>query len=323
MILRSGVFCLSLDAAARTQLVDFPMAYRVCMFLQPMFIQIEDFGRWNYGQVHAEYPKSSGGLKLVIDLFLTTVFSYPAPNMSLIFESGTGTVGDNGLPTGCYTSVHNNQSDISLIPVEYPIVDYEKVDPIQVIHEGQLLFMSVYKVDDKNSIEYADLLKASLKSFDMSIWYVILLSFIVFSGLLYLRRLIITARDTISYSPLFETFTHLIGQETTDFEDKSGRLISYTMTIGFFLILSFFLNLMSTDLVVVTKPKTINTYRDIMTVENMTVVFFTMTYDAIEFDEARPETIQEEFWNKFKDNHETIDLEKNLTKHSTGKSLSC
>ena len=65
---------------------------------------------------------------------------------------------------------------------------------------------------------------------------------------------------------------------------------------------------MSTNLVVMTKPKTINTYQDNINGQNLTVLFYTMTYDAFEFDEAQPETIQEEFW-KFKETHVNFQLD--------------
>ena len=277
---------------------------------QPRFIQIEEPHKWKEDQINAEYPKTSGILVPVTNLFLTSLLSNPAPNMSLVFESGTGSVGRDGSPIGCYGSVHNNESDIALMPVEYPIKDYDKVDPVQVIYEGPLNIVSLYKVDDKESIEYADLLVNSLKSFDMTIWSVIILTFFVFTGLLVLWD---------SYTPpprgypcLFETFCHMIGQESTNFEDRSGRLISFTMTVGFFFILAFYLNLMSTELVVVNKPHVMNNYRDIIDAKNMTVAFFALTYDAIEFVEARKGTIQEKFWKKFKDTHVIAEFNKDL-----------
>ena len=181
------------------------MSYRVCMTPQPRFIQIEEPHKWKEDQINAEYPKTSGILVPVTNLFLTSLLSNPAPNMSLVFESGTGSVGRDGSPIGCYGSVHNNESDIALMPVEYPIKDYDKVDPVQVIYEGPLNIVSLYKVDDKESIEYADLLVNSLKSFDMTIWSVIILTFFVFTGLLVLwdsytpARLPMSFRDILSH----------------------------------------------------------------------------------------------------------------------------
>ena len=285
------------------------MSFRVCIIPQPIVIQIEEPHKWEDGQLNAEYPKLSGLIAPMINLFLSSLLGYPAPNISLVFESGTGSVGQNGLPKGCYGSVHNNESDIALIPVEYPIKDYSKVNPVQVIYEGSLNILSLYKVKDKESIEYADLLVNSLKSFDMTIWPVIIFTFFAFAGLLFVCD---SLKRTEGYSCLFETFCHMIGQESTDFKDRPGRLISFTMTVGFFFILAFYLNLMSTELVVVNKPHVFSNYRDIIDAENMTVAFIAITYDTIEFVEAQKGTIQEEFWKKFKDTHIIIDISKDI-----------
>ena len=189
---------------------------------QPGIIQVEEPYKWEDGQVNAEYPKTSGLIVPVTNLFLTSLLGNPAPNISLVFESGTGSVGQDGSPIACYGSVYNNESDIAYTPVEYPIQDYSKVDPVQVIYEGPLSILSLYKVDDKVSIEYADFLADSLKSFDMTIWSVVILTFFVFTGLLVLWN---SLKRTEGYSCLFETFCHMIGQESTNFEDRSGRLI--------------------------------------------------------------------------------------------------
>lgn len=182
---------------------------------------------------------------------------------------------------------------------------YNKVDPVQLDVERSLDIMSTYKVDKKFSIIYAGLVLSSFKSFDSNVWSLVFWPFIVFSILLFLRKQL-DPKKKHSLSPIFETFTHLIGQDATDFPDRSGKLISIIMTFGFFFILAFYLNLMSTELVVVTKPHVISNYKDVMSAKNLTVAFFGLTYDAMEFDEAEEGTIQHEFWKQFKDTHMTI-----------------
>ena len=273
------------------------------MTFQPGFIQLKDNAKWNKGQVNAFYPTISGGNAKVVDLILLSLLGDTAPNISLVMNyDATGSVGKDGTPTGCYAYVHNNQSDLTVMLVEYPIYDYNKVNPIQVIHERPLDIMSAYKVKDKESIIYTDLLESSLKSFDINVWYTVLLTFLVFSALLLLRTFL-DKRKKYTLSPIFETFCHMIRQDSTNFDDISGELISVLMTISFFLILVHYLNLMSTELVVVTKPHVINNYRDIMNEENITVAFMAVTYDADEFKKAEKGTLQEEFWKKFSKNH--------------------
>ena len=69
------------------------MAYRVCLNVQPGFIQLEDPFKWNAGQVHDKYPTLSGSMAIMVNLALTSMLGDSAPNMSLIFESGTGSAG--------------------------------------------------------------------------------------------------------------------------------------------------------------------------------------------------------------------------------------
>ena len=287
------------------------MTYRLCLSVQPGLIELKDLQKWDDGQVHAELPKFTGAGESMAYLVTSTI-AYASPNISLVFEDMTGSYGKDGLPTGCYGSIHRNESDFSIMPAEYPVLDYEKVVPIQIVYEGPLTIMSIYKVEESFSIIYADLLRSSLKSFDSSIWFVILVTFIVFAGLLVLRRRLKRVRDTTGYSATLETFSHMIGQDITDFNDRSGKLISILMTVGFFFILAFYLSMMSTDLVVVTKPSVIKNYRDIMNRENMTVVFSALTSDINEFKYADKGSIQEEFWNHIKNNHIMAKIELNI-----------
>ena len=281
------------------------------MSIQPGFLHFDDPFKWEGGHVHPEYPKMSGALAPLTDTILTSILGKPAPNISVTTEKLKGSFGKDGLPLGCYGSILNNQSDVTLFPVEYPVVDYNKADPVQVFHEGKLSILTNYKVDEVNKIIYADLLQSSLKSFDTIIWSLICLSFFVVAVLFFIRKRTRSMKIR-GYSPLFETFSHMIGQETTDFSDRSGRLISMVMTFGFFFILAFYLNLMSTDLVVVTKPKVVNTYKDVMNIKNATVSFYAFTYDLNEFVNAEKGSIQEEFWNMFKNNYMTVDLQQNI-----------
>ena len=174
--------------------------------------------------------------------------------------------------------------------------------------ETPLGILSSYKVEEKSPIIYADFLKDSLKSFDLTVWSVVVIVLFIFVGLLFLRKLLNSLKEDtkqgndLANSPFFETFSHLIGQESSNFLDRSGRLISLIITLGCFLILIlFYLNLMSTDLVVETKPSVIRNYRDVMDMkENITVGFAAGFLDVKEFEDAEPGSIQDEFWTRMK-----------------------
>ena len=134
------------------------MLYRVCLSPQPSYLMMEKPKKWEGDQVHAMYPEITGVMAEFAYLFLTTVLGNSAPNMTIVTESLTGSVGSDGVPSGCYASIHNNKSDITVMPVEYPILEFEKVDPIQVLYEGPLTIFSTYQVEAASHICYADTL---------------------------------------------------------------------------------------------------------------------------------------------------------------------
>ena len=287
------------------------MAYRVCMSVMPGFFDIEDpLYEWDGGRIHPKYPKMKGVVaEYIAEPVVTALLGYPAPNMSVVKESLTGSgLTQEGLPTGCYGSIQLTQSDLTFMPIEFPIHDFTKVDPVQVVFEGPLSIMSTYKVEEKESIEYADFFGSSLKSFDFNIWSVVVLTFLVFSGLLFTRkRFTAASKEVTKYSPFYETYSQLVRQDYNNYSDRSGRLISILMTISFFLILLYYFNLMSTDLVVVTKPSVIKNYRDIMKQKNITPAFLAAMQDQNEFVHAEKGSVQEEFWNKYRTSHFLID----------------
>ena len=282
------------------------MIYRICLSVQNAFLTLEDSNRWSVGRVYGEYPELIGIFSTFVSDTLTSILRYPAPNMSVVTVPLTGSRRKDASPTGCHGSIHRNESDITFMPVDYPVQDYSKVDPIQVVHEGPLDILSTYKVNHGTRLDYADFLTSSVKSFDTNIWSLTVVSFFVFSVLLLIRHLI-REEESHGYPVVFEVFSHMIGQESTDFTNRSGRVISAIMTIGFFFLCAFYFSLMSTDLFVITKPHPIGNYRDIMR-ENCTVGFLAALNDVSHFEKADKGSIQETFWKQFSTSHYMVDF---------------
>ena len=86
------------------------MIYRICLSVQPGMLQLEDDYNWKDGQVHAQYPKTSGSVgEHITDLLLATILSQTAPNVSVSVEPLTGNERNSGTPISCYGSLHRNQ----------------------------------------------------------------------------------------------------------------------------------------------------------------------------------------------------------------------
>ena len=162
---------------------------------------LDERWKWQHGRVHAEYPKTSGSLAQALSTLSSALLANPAPNISVVIESMTG--------SGCYRSIRDNQSDVTPLPIGYPIKDFDRVNPVQVFFERPLSILSSHKVVDKYSIIYADILKTSLRSFDFIVWSAVV-SMFIFVGLLFLRQLFNSVKKDKKQendSPFFETFS--------------------------------------------------------------------------------------------------------------------
>ena len=302
----------SLEVTASTA---FKMIYRICLSPQPGLFYLEDPEKWYGGQVHSVYPKTSGSVgEHLAGIMFMDVLGYPAPNVSVVLESPSNSPTNDGSPKGCYGSLHRNESDITFMPIEYPVLDYDKVDPVQVVDEGPLSIISTYNVSANYSTVYADILESSFSSFDTSVWTIVVSVFLVFVGLLMIRKSLDPDKKD-DLSPTFETFSHMLSQESSDFDDESGKTISFTMTFSFFLIMLYYLGSMSTDLVVVNKPHVINNYMDVINEKEMTVGFIALMYDKTEFETAEEGSIQETFWRRFKHSLYMLDSSKDAFKN--------
>ena len=126
-----------------------------------------------------------------------------------------------------------------------------------------------------------------------------------FTDYAWIRRMESCLWRTLRYGQMIKVMSRFlvfweIGQTTdlkiSSINDRSGKLISIVMTVGFFVIILFYFNCMSTNLVVVTKPRVVNNYRDIMSRKNLDLgrlVFFVITYDIKQFKNG---SMQHDFW---------------------------
>ena len=156
------------------------------------------------------------------DPFITLVISScrslanSTPNISVVIETVTG--------FGCYRSIRDNESGVTPIPIGYPIKDFDRVKSVQVAYETPSSILSSYKVDDKYSIIYADILRNSFKSLEFTVWSVVVIVLFIFAGLLVLRWLFNSLKEDtkegndLEDSPFFETFS----QPTLESGQSSG-----------------------------------------------------------------------------------------------------
>ena len=274
--------------------------YRICLLHVDGMLELKTPQMWTNGQVNQGFPEVKGSasfLGKIIQDFLVR------DHLNL-----NTTIEETSKLTGCYDSIRDNRTDIAVTLQTFPTQDYELVLPYQVLVESGLQILSSYTLRDLDHITYADFFKTSLKSFSKHLWLLIWVMFWVFCLFLWFRKKVKPRKKLEPRFVVYETLCHLTGSETTDFTDKSGQIISLTMTVGFFVLSCCYMNLMSTEMVVQEKPETLNSYQDMMNKQNMTPVFVDGLSDINVFsDEVHETGIHYKFWQKFKDNAKVVD----------------
>ena len=121
--------------------------YQFCLLTVRFFFEIVDYeSAWTGGQIRDEMPKIKGPWSYLFDTTMSPLLKSWKGNVSLQVEQELGMKKKDGTLTGCYRSIRDNQSDISLFPHDFPTVDYDKVDPYQVLTEIFLKILSSYIV---------------------------------------------------------------------------------------------------------------------------------------------------------------------------------
>ena len=294
---------------------EYPV-YRFCIVTFPLFLEIVDYeSAWAGGQIHDEFPKTKGSWSYLVDTSLSGAFKSLKTNITVVLENENGRRKKDGTLTGCYRSIRDNESDVAVAIIDFPTIDYDKVDPFQILVEDSVKILSAYESKAEADVSFNDFILTSIKSFDSQTWFAVLAMVAAFFGLWMTKRTLFPDNNHVSLrrriaEALWDTLLLFISQESTDYDKFLDRLLSILMTLSFFLLTNIYFGLMSTDLVTVTKPSVINSYQDVMNQPNMTPVFATVMSDTQEFEDAyadNEDSIQAKFWAKYKDKVEMAD----------------
>ena len=292
--------------------------YRICATAGPGVYEIVDYDtQWAGGKFHDEYPKhTSGAFAYLLETILAKPFKSLKTNISITIEDESGYKKKDGTATGCYKSIRDNKTDISMILVDFPTDDFDEIEPYQVFKEDVLQIFSGYRSETNSTGTFNDFILNSIKSFDDQTWFTVFVLITCFFGLLILRRSLFPETDKEAHASVrrtiaqcvWETFLHFISHESTDYDKFADRCLSIFMTMSFFFLANIYFGLMSTDLVSVSKPSVISSFQDIMNKPNVTPVFLAVLSDQKEFEEADDkDSIQFKFWEKYKKKVEMVE----------------
>jgi hypothetical protein len=251
-------------------------------------------------------PYFQGSFQQVFSVLTDIVFYKRRSNWTVIVASEVGSKDNQGTYSGCLGTLTRNESDVAVALVDYPTDMFELLIPFQVITEDPVSITSAYTVKKAQKLISNDIIQASFHSFKSDLWNVILLAVILGGLVLFLLKTALQRRmkqrrasvwSNLSTS-VFESFAHFLNQEYGDFADMKGKLISLTLAMGGFLLIVYWCNLMSGDLVIMPQPQTIDTFEQISERKNFSVYFIAPFTDYLDFKDADEGTVYKQIWEK-------------------------
>jgi hypothetical protein len=153
---------------------------RLCFFESEGLLSIA-----NEDKPH-EIPVTIGGvgakINHVIHFMMKGVTNF---TRTIIKETEFGTENPDGTMTGCVGRIQRNESDVLVGIALYPIDDYYRVYPSQIIAEGQVMMLSSYEIVEKQ--EVVDILDDAIQLFSATMYAAVLymIAFIAFMFLLF------------------------------------------------------------------------------------------------------------------------------------------
>ena len=216
---------------------------------------------------------------------------------------------------GCLASISKNESDFAVALYDYPYdQDYEKVYPLSILYEEPVVIFQGYNTTSR--INFVDIFRKTLQSFSLSLWLLLLNTLIVISlimkiGYNYRKKLDLRCKHPLTtrlsrftqhkkenHYPFYETFSLFMGQNGSEFNTLFGQIISLIISLAsFVLIFGYICNLMATDMVVVDKPITLNTYEDVINRPGMIPLFFRELTDYQHFKNGMPGSVERRLWD--------------------------
>ena len=262
--------------------------YRLCHVPMPYILAYEDND--NHGN-----PTFSGAVKKPLQLAIEALFSGRDWNHTMVEEKEFVGKTDSGILTGCIGSLDRNESDFALTFADYPTEHYENIDPFVVLFEEPLAMVSAYNVT--NGTVRADVLKTSFKSFSMSLWLLLFAVLSIISLVRFMSYKIVARRTNINN--MFKVATILLDQTNFQIEGKSSRFFVACVSFGMFVIINYYCNLMSTEMVIPQEPFMLDSLDKVVNYKGTHPVYYSVFNTYRIFKDAPEGSYKKYFWNKY------------------------
>ena len=267
--------------------------YRLCHVEMP---NIAEFNGWDKDG----NPLFRGAVASLAEFVIEALFHGRKWNHTLVIEKGWSPKTDDGQLTGCMGSLQKNESDIALVAVEYPTEDYETIDPFAIYFEEPLVIQSVYNIT--NESKYTDILLGSLDSFRVSLWAMIAFAVVVSLTVSFIGQSIYSSKkkNLSAYQAIMGVISDFLSMLTDqDNSDVTSlRMLTICVSVFMFLIVNYYGNLMSTDLVVPQRPFLYDTLEHVM--EKGAIPAYVTIFDTYRIFKDAPEgSLKKQFWDKY------------------------
>jgi len=254
--------------------------FRLCFIKSSQVLSLKNIEE---GQVYGcdHKPEFEGITKNIMKSLYDAVISCSIYfNYTFILEEDFGSKDEEtGQFTGCYGSLYRNESDISLVALDDPFYDYDRVNPHQIMMEYPLTIIQAYNASD--TFLKVDIFKEGIHSFPFNIWMLILMTVFYFAFLFFnidyfIEKTKNQRRNRKSFLQIFNEkfkslfkyiyycFMHLLNSNFMEFNHFIQNFLGLLLIIFGFLITNYFINLMATELVVVPRPLIHESYSDLI-----------------------------------------------------------
>jgi len=236
-------------------------------------------------------------------------------NYSFVFEEDFGSKDEEtGQFTGCYGSLYRNESDLSLVALDDPFYDYDKVNPYQILMDYPLSIAQAYNATD--TFISVDIFKEGIHSFPIDFWILIFETVLFFAFILFnieycLKEIKIKLKERKkkTFSQIFNSkfksllkyiyhcLIHLLNTGFMEFDHFTQNCMSFLLIIFSFLMINYFCNLMATEMVVVPKPLIHESYSDLIE-RNIVPYFPRQLNEYLFFKNADQSSDMKILWDK-------------------------
>ena len=273
--------------------------YRICYVDMPGLMTME-------GKDYHGNPFFAGSSKGVLDHSIELLFDGANWNHTMILSDKWKSVDDN---KGCVGSLHRNESDIALAVVDYPTRYYETVDPYRLLFEEPLAIVSSY---DYSYCTYeVDILGSAATTFTLDLWFLVLTTFAVATLVWFLGN----RRQKAKNNSLFQIFSLFMNQGSLIQSSLFSKIFATVLSFGFFLLINYYCDSLTTEMVVAKKPFMFDSLEKIMS-KPETIPHFVSIFDTFRiFKYAEESTLKKMFWNKYAHLEATNAIFLELTNH--------